>query len=196
MAIYYGDGSNSNAGRIVQRKDTYITSMVSISWGSNGSTQYMPSGFDVSFTPKDPANHFLVECNWALSGTSQMNVGFAFQENSTGSYAMIHRYDTGGDVVTSNATAGYYRTDNSWNTVQWDYGSGAHSGNDEIKIRPSVAFLTQLNNTSASGAVTWKSILYGGESSPCRVNLQHSHTSSHYWSMPCVSCTSVTEIAA
>ena len=56
MAIYYGDGSNSNAGRIVQRKDSYITGMVSVSWSSNGDTQTMPSGFNVTLTPKDPAN--------------------------------------------------------------------------------------------------------------------------------------------
>tara|TARA_R100001015_G_C4578379_1_gene135284 strand:+ start:35 stop:619 length:585 start_codon:yes stop_codon:yes gene_type:complete len=193
MAIYYGDGSNSSEGRIVQRKDVYITGMVSISWSSSGSNQYMPSGFDVSFTPKDPANYFLVECNWGLSGDPQMNVGFAFQENSSGSYQYIHRYDTGADVVTSNATAGYYPSGNS--QIMWDYGTGAFSGNSEIKHRPFVSFLTQLNNSSASGAVTWKTIHFGGESSPMRVNLMHSHSGSHYWSMPCVSCTSVTEIA-
>ena len=194
MAIYYGDGSDSNSGRIVQRKDTYITSMVSVSWSSGGDTQTMPSGFNVSFTPKDPANYFLIECNWGLSGASQMNVGFAFQENSSGSYQYIHRYDTGGNVVTSNATAGYYPSGNS--EIMWDYGSGAHSGNDEIKISPFVSLLTQLNNTSASGAVTWQTKMWGGESSPLRVNLMHSHHSTATWSMPCISCTSVTEIAA
>mgnify|MGYP001381966661 CR=1 FL=1 len=195
MAVKYADGSDSDAGRVVQRKDTYITSMVSVSWSSNGDNQYMPSGFDVSFTPKDHGNLFLIECNWGLSGNNQMNVGFSFQENSTGSYANIHRYDTGADVVTSNATAGYYPTTNSWPEIMWDFGTGAHGGNNEIKIRPFVSFLTELNNTSGSGAVTWKTIHFGGESSPMRVNLMHSHSGTHYWSMPCVSCTSVTEIA-
>ena len=190
MAIKYADGSDSDAGRIIQRKDSYITSMISVSWSSNGDNQYMPSDFDVSFTPKDRSNIFLIECN------PQMNVGFVFQENSTGSYANIHRYDTGGDVVTSNATAGYYPTTNDWPTIMWDYGKGnAPDGNSEIKHRPFVSFLTELNSTSGSGAVTWKTIHFGGESSPMRVNLMHSHSSTAYWSMPCVSCTSVTEIA-
>tara|TARA_Y100000401_G_scaffold56923_1_gene45052 strand:- start:378 stop:959 length:582 start_codon:yes stop_codon:yes gene_type:complete len=193
MAIYYGDGSNSNEGRIVQRKDTYITSMVTVSWSSGGQTQTL-SGFDVTLTPKDPANYFIVECNLGLSGTSQMNVGFAWEENSSGSYAHIHRYDTGGDVVTSNATSGYYPS--SMSTVMWDYGTGAFSGNDEIKHRPFVSFLTQLNNTSASGAVTWRIKHFGGESSPMRVNLMHSHHATHTWSIPCISSMSVTEIAA
>lgn len=195
MAIYYGDGSNSNEARIVQRKDTYITGMVTISWPSNGSDQYMPSGFDVSFTPKDRSNIFLIECNWGLSGASQMNVGFSFQENSSGSYEFIHRYDNSDNVKTTNATSGYYPTQNGWPNIQWDYGTGAHGGNNEIKIRPFVSFLTELNSTSGSGAVTWKTIHFGGESSPMRVNLMHSHSGSSYWSMPCVSCTSVTEIA-
>ena len=194
MAIYYGDGSNSNEGRIIQRKDSYITSMVSVSWSSNGATQTLPSGFNVTLTPKDPANYFLVECNLGLSGVSQMNVGFAWQENSSGSYQYIHRYDTGGDVVTSNATAGYYPSSNS--EIMWDYGTGVFSGNNEIKHRPFVSFFTRLNNTSASGAVTWQIKHWGGESSPMRVNLMHAHNGSSHWSMPCVSCTSVTEIAA
>ena len=54
MAIYYGDGSNSNNGRIIQHDEDYGSlSRYTI---NNGSWHEVDSGFRCAFTPKAVGN--------------------------------------------------------------------------------------------------------------------------------------------
>ena len=59
MAIYYGDGSNSTAGRIVQVVQTFKNDTTSIA--NNSQTNFVDmAGMAVTITPKDDTNKILI----------------------------------------------------------------------------------------------------------------------------------------
>ena len=67
MAIYYGDGSNSGSGRIVQVKQTvdpYTSS-------KTGTTPVQVGNLAVSITPKSSSHKLLIQVDLKLGATSQ-----------------------------------------------------------------------------------------------------------------------------
>ena len=71
MAIEYGDGSDSNTGRIIQVKTGYKSSRASTT-----STSFTSTGLSESITPTDNNNKILVLCNIRL-GFASGNLGYA-----------------------------------------------------------------------------------------------------------------------
>jgi hypothetical protein len=66
MAIYYGDGSNSGSGRIVQVKQTFKNNTASTNSGSFAEI----SGLTVSITPSSSSNKILFSGCLYLAGSS------------------------------------------------------------------------------------------------------------------------------
>jgi len=193
MAIYYGDGSNSSSGRIVQIVTNEILGTYERSWPSNGSGLIdMGTGFETSFTPKDRSNHFLIDCNLMVGGIMQQNVGFAFRENSSGDFSYIKRQD---GQQWANTASGYWPTQNGWPGIQFSQGYGGSLGNSELFDTCRFHARTVLASTSGSGAVTWKLYYYGGETSPLKINFMSSGNTSSYYNMPATSSITITEIA-
>ena len=186
------------SGSVVQVVQQQATDVYQRAWSSNGQVNSMGTAFEVSLTPKDRSNYFLIEVCWMVSGDKQMNVGFAFKENSSGSYAFLR--DSGGtNQLKNSSSTAYWNSANDWPNVQFAYGTGRwdpSSGNNEIMHSLNWRALTKLGTTSGSGAVTWRPDYYGGESSSLKINRQEDTTTSSYWSFPAVSFTTVTEIVA
>ena len=66
MAIYYGDGSNSGSGRIIQVKqtvDTYTSS-------KTGTSAVQVGNLAVAITPKSSSNKILIQVDLKLGATS------------------------------------------------------------------------------------------------------------------------------
>ena len=71
MAIYYGDGSNSNAGRIIQVVTGHKSSR-----SSTTSTSFTSTGLEKNITPTASDSKILVLCNIRL-GFASGNLGYA-----------------------------------------------------------------------------------------------------------------------
>ena len=71
MAIYYGDGSNSNAGRIIQ-----VVTGHKASRSSTTSTSFTSTGLEKNITPTASDSKILVLCNIRL-GFASGNLGYA-----------------------------------------------------------------------------------------------------------------------
>ena len=83
MAIYYGDGSNSGAGRIIQVQSANTTSAFtynSTSWGN--------VGLSYSITPKDSSSKILVMFNLNVGSNNNGN-GILFKIQRDGSDEFI-----------------------------------------------------------------------------------------------------------
>lgn len=185
----------ADGGKVVQVAQTQAKSAYTRSWSSNGDVNSMGTAFEVSLTPKSRSNYFMIETCWCVSGVPQMNVGWAFKENSSGSY--VYLKDSGGTTQLKNTSStNYWNSSNNWPDVQFSYGTGNTSGNSEILHIVTWRALTKLGTQTGSGAVTWAPDYYGGESSSLKINYQESSTTTSFWSFPNISTTTVTEIEA
>ena len=180
-------------GKVVQFAQTVQDAVYSISWSTNGDTVSMPSAFNVSLTPVSRSNYFLIECCWYIGCISQANIGWMIKENSSGTAAYVKETDGTTQLKNTQAAGTDWPSNNA--NVMWSFGTGYMTGNDERQMVTSTKFLTKLGTTSGSGSVTWSFDMIGGESSPIHVN-RAGASSTNTYSFPCVSTTSVTEIAA
>jgi len=194
MAINFSDGTQSGPTKVLQVNQTLYKGTTTQSWSTNGDSGQLSSVFDVSLTPFSRSNLFLIEGCWAISGINQMNVGFSALENSDGG-TRRRIFDVNSNVIQNNGTTAW-PSSNNWPQIMFAYGPGAWSGNSEINDTMNFKFLTRLNSTSGSGAVTWSFNYYGGETSPVYFNYSATNSTSNYWSMPATSTTTVTEIQA
>ena len=88
MAIYYGDGSNSSNGRLIQIYRAFKTNTESFS-ASTG-TFHNISGMSISLTPKSSSSEFLihVNCNYSTS-TGQRGTFRVLSQINAGGYGYI-----------------------------------------------------------------------------------------------------------
>ena len=70
MAIYYGDGTNSTSGRVIQ-----VVSAHKSDTSSTTSTSFTDTGLQASITPKDSTNKILVMSD-AKMGMASGNIGY------------------------------------------------------------------------------------------------------------------------
>ena len=183
---------SGTGGKILQVVQSVQDAVYSVSWSSNGDIVSMPTDFNVSLTPVSRSNYFLIECCWYVGVKAQTNVGFAIKENSSGSAVYIKKADGSTQWKNTDTSGSHWPSGN--NDVMWSYGPGYSTGNDERQDITTTKFLTKLGTTSGSGSVTWSFSLWGGETSPCRFNVGGVSSTNSY-SFPCVSTTTVTELA-
>ena len=70
MAIYYGDGTNSTSGRVIQ-----VVSAHKSDTSSTTSTSFTDTGLEATITPKDSSNKILVMSD-AKMGMASGNIGY------------------------------------------------------------------------------------------------------------------------
>ena len=145
MAIYYGDGSNSTAGRIIQVVSSAFTGTASTSDVSQGGETSIP--FTASITPKDNTNKIFVQCQISCD-MSTTHASFATLKRQIGGGGYTdpfvgdasgnrHRVTSGMSDHNSSSLRNICFTylDNPQTTSQVDYGfTVSHNDNGTVHI--------------------------------------------------------------
>jgi len=145
MAIYYGDGSNSNVGRIVQVVSVAFTGTHTTSNVSQGGETGMP--FTASITPKDNSNKIFVQCQISCD-MSTTHASFATLKRQIGGGGYTepfigdasgsrHRVTSGMSDHNSSSLRNicFSYLDNPTTTSQVDYGfTVSHNDNNTVHI--------------------------------------------------------------
>ena len=145
MAIYYGDGSNSTAGRIVQVVSVGFTGTASTSDVSQGGETSIP--FTASITPKDNTNKIFVQCQISCD-MSTTHASFATLKRQIGGGGYTdpfvgdasgsrHRVTSGSPDNTNSSLRNicFSYLDNPQTTSHVDYGfTVSHNDNGTVHI--------------------------------------------------------------
>tara|TARA_R100000353_G_scaffold161240_1_gene121134 strand:- start:270 stop:791 length:522 start_codon:yes stop_codon:yes gene_type:complete len=173
MPIFYGDGSNSSSGRLVQVVTAQYTSVVSIS-SNNG---FLNTSMYADITPKDNTNKVLVIVSLGrVSGPSD-SVAARIRRTISGSLASI----------------GVHTGSGNWQAASFqNYGQGPV--NDDHADGQTFMWLDTPATTSA---VSYRLQLYGQGSGTVYVNrAQATNNSDHPYSSRTGSSIILQEIAA
>jgi len=173
MAIYYGDGSNSTAGRVVQVVTAQFTTVVSVS-SNNG---LLNTAIYATITPKDSSNKVLVIFSLGrVSGPSD-SVAARIRRSISGSLANVGAHSGSGN----------------WQNASFqNYGKGAI--NDDHADGQTFMWLDSPNTTSATD---YRLQLWGQDNGTVYVNrTQNANNSNHAYSCRTGSSVILQEIAA
>tara|TARA_R100001510_G_C7565870_1_gene144197 strand:- start:245 stop:766 length:522 start_codon:yes stop_codon:yes gene_type:complete len=173
MAIYYGDGSNSSSGRVVQVVTNQYTNVVSVASNSG----LLNTSIYATITPKDNSNKVLVILSLGrVSGPSDSVA------------ARIRRTISG-----SHVNVGVHTGSGNWQPASFqNYGKGAI--NDDHADGQTFMWLDSPNTTSSTD---YRLQLYGQDNGTVYVNrTQNSNNSDHPYSCRTASSIILQEIAA
>lgn len=140
MAIYYGDGSNSNSGRIIQVVQD--TATASLAGSANNSYNSLNNALQLTITPKESASKILLIGHVSFMGYSSRDAqGWSFFKN--GSILSAATGDTRNSRT--RITAAGFLIDND-NTLML---SNAYldSPNTTSQITYAIRFFSYLNAT-------------------------------------------------
>jgi len=88
MAIEYGDGSDSNAGRIIQAVASTNDNHYAFNIGSQGSLT-TENGFDRNITPISTSSKILVMMSFSVSAPSDLEFGYTICRKLNGSESQL-----------------------------------------------------------------------------------------------------------
>jgi hypothetical protein len=173
MAIYYGDGSNSSAGRVVQVVTAQYTTTLSVSSNSG----LLNTGLYGNITPKDSSHKVLVIISLGrVSGPSD-SVAARIRRTISGSLSNVGVHTGGG-----NWQQGSFQ----------NYGKGAI--NNDHADGQTFMWLDSPNTTSEA---SYRLQLYGQDNGTVYINrTQNENNSDHAYSVRTASSIILQEIAA
>ena len=156
MAIYYGDGSNSTAGRIIQVATTTRTNTFSES--SIGTNQGYISGdaISVNITPKESASKILLIASLSIGMNSDNEVCWTFYKN--GSHLTGASGDSQGNNRKQRTAAGDVRWSGTHNTTTGQY----------------------VDTAGGTSQITYSCRLGAGHNGTCTLYLNRHHTNDNY----------------
>ena len=141
MAIEYGDGTDSNTGRVVQVVTSFSGSVYSFSASNSG---WNDSGFSGQITPKDNNNKILVICHLGKV------------HNDGNSSQWLIRRDIGG--TTTDIGVGTSTGNRPASTMSY-YGTGGINSDHALSVHGTV-----LDNPTTTSAITYKIFVHKQQS--------------------------------
>jgi hypothetical protein len=142
MAIYYGDGSNSNSGRVIQVVSSTYTNADVV--GSNNSYTAYNNNLSVLITPKETGSKILITCHVMLMTlSSRDSQGIVIFKDGVVFDSMRGQ----ADQSRSRLLSGTYVSDND-NAMPVS-GQFLHSPNTTSQVRYTVGLFSHSNSNVA-----------------------------------------------
>ena len=127
MAIFYGDGSTSNNGRVIQQ--AFADGSGTVYNVSAGTYAEIDNGFRCSFTPEEVGNKIIVQImgNCRINGSNIFSLLPVMHTSTGGNESLFFEQDAAGGgnrnhVISGNNMGESYRHSTSyifWNTSLW-----------------------------------------------------------------------------